>query len=139
MPNMLLVEDDENDAFFFKRALTQARPGLPLTVVTDGQQAVDYLDGNLNYSDRAVYPLPSVVLLDLKLPYLSGFQVLEHIKARTGLSQIPVYILTSSAQESDRSRAHDLGAAGYFVKPPTPEMLLQILHASHGGEALPGI
>jgi DNA-binding response OmpR family regulator len=136
---MLLVEDDENDAFFFKRALTQARPDLPLTVVTDGQQAVDYLDGNLDYSNRAVYPLPSIVLLDLKLPYLSGFQVLEHIKARTGLSQIPVYILTSSGQESDRNRARELGAAGYFVKPPTPEVLLHILQSTPGRENLPSI
>jgi PAS domain S-box-containing protein len=78
---LLLVEDDPNDTFFFKYALQQARPDLSVQSVTDGGQAIDYLNGRHQYSDRAAHPVPDFVFLDLKLPYFSGFDVLEHIRA----------------------------------------------------------
>jgi len=124
---ILLVEDDPNDAFFLKRALKKTRPDLPLQLLTDGEQALDYLNGHPKYSDRAAYPLPSLIFLDLKLPYFSGFQILEHIRSRPELAAIPVFILTSSSEERDRQQALALGAKAYLVKPPTPEMLLKIL------------
>ncbi len=130
VPSILLVEDDPNDAFFLKRALHKVRPDISLTVVTDGEQAIDYLNGRHQYADRATYPFPLVILLDLKLPYLSGFQILEHIRAEAALAQIPVFILTSSPEERDRLRALELGAKRYFIKPPTPEMLVEIIGAS---------
>ena len=124
---ILLIEDDEHDAFFLKRALQRTRPDLNLQLTTDGQQAVDYLDGNDEYCDRGKYPLPSLIFVDLKLPYLSGFQVLEHIRTNPSLVGIPVAVLTSSAEERDRQRAFALGAKAYLVKPPTPQMLLEVL------------
>jgi CheY-like chemotaxis protein len=129
---ILLVEDDEHDAFFLRRALQKARPDLALHVVTDGEQALDYLDGRRDYSNRATHPLPSLMFLDLKLPYFNGFQILEHLRETPALAAIPVFVLTSSAEERDRKRAMELGAKAYLVKPPTPEMLLRVL-----GEQMP--
>jgi CheY-like chemotaxis protein len=120
---MLVVEDDPNDAFFLKRALHKVRPDQPLQFVTDGEQALNYLSGQLQYSDRGSYPLPVTIFLDLKLPYFSGFQILEHIRSNPSLASIPVFVLTSSSEERDRQRALELGAKAYLVKPPTPEML----------------
>jgi CheY-like chemotaxis protein len=135
--NILLVEDDKHDAFFLKRALQKVRPDLPLQVVTDGEQALDYLNGRKQYSDRATYPLPSNMFLDLKLPYFSGFEILEHIKGNPSLIAIAVFVLTSSPEERDRERALELGARQYLVKPPTPEMLLNVLGPPSAGQSRP--
>ena len=124
--HVLLVEDDPHDAFFLKRALQKVRPELPLHIVTDGEQALHYLQGHDKYANRTTYPLPSIILLDLKLPYFNGFEVLQEIRKLPNLAMLPVFVLTSSPEERDRQRALELGALGYFVKPPTPEMLLQI-------------
>ena len=129
---ILLVEDDPNDAFFLQRALRKTRADVPLQKVNDGQQALDYVDGTGNYTDRSTSPLPSLILLDLKLPCINGFEILEHLRASPGLSNIPVFVLSSSPEERDRIRALELGAKGYLVKPPTPEMLLQILGPAPG-------
>ncbi len=126
-PRILLVEDDEHDAFFLKRALQKVRPDLQPSLVTDGQEALDYLNGRLKYADRTTFPLPSLIFLDLKLPYFSGFQILEQIRTNPGLAAIPVFVLTSSSEERDRRRAIDLGARDYMVKPPTPNMMLKAL------------
>ena len=124
---ILLVEDDEHDAFFFQRALKKARPDLRLQIVTDGEQALAYFFGHLKYSNRVAYPVASTVFLDLKLPYLNGFEILERIRSVPALVAIPVVILTSSSEDRDRRRAAELEAKGYLVKPPVPEMLVEIL------------
>lgn len=125
--SILVVEDDPHDAFFLERALHKVRPDLPLQFVTDGEQALNYLNGQLQYSDRASHPLPVIIFLDLKLPYFSGFQILEHIRSKPDLASISVFVLTSSPEERDRQRALELGAKAYLVKSPTPEMLRNIL------------
>jgi CheY-like chemotaxis protein len=130
---ILLVEDDDHDVFFLRRALLKARPDLSLHVVTDGEQALDYLDGRRNYADRTMYPLPSLMFLDLKLPYFNGFQILEHLRGIPALAEMPVFVLTSSSEDRDRNRAIALGAKAYLVKPPTAEMLLQVLESSAKG------
>ena len=124
---VLVVEDDQHDAFFIKRALQKTRPDLSLQFVLDGEQALNYLDGHSKYADRATYPPPSLIFLDLKLPYFSGFQILEHIRSNPALAAIPVFVLTSSPEERDRRHALELGARAYLVKPPTPQMLLEVL------------
>jgi PAS domain S-box-containing protein len=124
---LLLVEDDPNDTFFFKYALQQARPDLSLQSVTDGGQALDYLNGNQRYANRLAHPVPNFIFLDLKLPYFSGFEVLEHMRATPCLSTIPVFVLTSSSEERDRKRALQLGAKAYLVKPPSAKMLIDTL------------
>lgn len=124
---ILLVEDEEHDVFFMRRAMTTA--GLPplIHVATNGQDAVDYMSGAGEYSDRERFPLPMCIFLDLKLPFIHGFQVLEWVRTQPDLQKVSVFILSASAEESDRRRAEELGATGYLVKPPTPRMLLDAL------------
>jgi len=126
---ILLVEDDENDVFFFRRALAKAGFEVPLQVVSDGEQALQYLNGNGKYADRAAHPLPDIIFLDLKLPYVNGLEILEHIQKKPALEKIEVIVLTSSPEDRDRKRAFELGAKEYLVKPATPTTLLQILAA----------
>lgn len=125
-PVILLAEDDPNDVFFMQRALAKAGVNLPLQVVKDGQEALDYLAGSGKYNDRIESPLPSLILLDLKMPFVSGFDVLAWIRSQPSLKDLPVIVLTSSAEERDRQRATELGAMAYFIKPPTREMVMEI-------------
>jgi CheY-like chemotaxis protein len=120
---LLLVEDNEDDVFLMKRALNGAHVNNPLLVAEDGQEAVDYLSGAGKFADRTKYPLPAVVFLDLKLPFLSGHDVLTWIRQQKDLDTLVVIVLTSSNEPSDLSRCYALGANSYVVKPPTPEQL----------------
>ena len=122
---ILLVEDNEDDVFLMKRALKEARLSVPMHVVMDGQEAVDYLAGKGKYADRTKYPLPCCVFLDLKLPYKSGFEVFSWICEQPELKDIIVIILTSSPEERDRQKAAQLDAKGYWVKPPTEQMMTE--------------
>lgn len=129
--DILLVEDDENDVFLMNRALTKANLKVSLQIATNGREAIEYLSGTGKFSDRKAFPLPSSIFLDLKLPFVHGFEVLEWIRKQPALANINVFILTSSPEERDRQRARELGVKGYLVKPPTPPILLQVL----GGES----
>jgi CheY-like chemotaxis protein len=126
---LLLVEDNEDDIFLMKRALKEARVTNQLCIVEDGQQALDYLAGTGKFADREAYPLPAVVFLDLKLPYVSGHEVLAWIRRQKELESLVVIVLTSSNEASDLSRAYSLGANSYLVKPPTPEQLADLAKA----------
>jgi CheY-like chemotaxis protein len=121
---LLLVEDNEDDAFLMKRSLKAADVAQPLHVAKDGQQAIDYLAGRGAYADRERYPLPSVVFLDLKLPFKSGHEVLAWIRNQRELAQIVVVVLSSSNQPSDVEEAYRLGANSYVVKPAATEQLI---------------
>ena len=114
---ILLVEDDPDDVFFLQRAFAKVGRADDLRVVRDGEEAVAYLSGEGAFADRKFFPPPSLILLDLKLPRKSGFEVLEWCRRRAGLSRIPVVVLTSSQSEADVARAYDLGANSYLVKP----------------------
>ena len=113
---ILLAEDEENDAFLIKCAFKEVGLVNPLVVVRDGEEAIHYLKGSGPYSDRASYPFPCLVLLDLKMPRLDGFDVLAWRKKQRHLKSLPIIVVTSSNQEADNKKALDLGAAGYFVK-----------------------
>jgi CheY-like chemotaxis protein len=126
---LLLVEDNEDDVFLMRRALKGARVVNPLHVVEDGQEAVNYLAGTGKYADRESYPLPAVVFLDLKLPYLSGHDVLAWIRRQKEFESMVVIVLTSSNEASDLSRCYALGANSYLVKPPTPDQLEDLAKA----------
>ncbi len=126
---ILLVEDNEDDVFLMKRALKAARVMNPLYVVEDGQEAVDYLGGAGKFANRESYPLPAVVFLDLKLPLISGHDVLAWIRRQYALESVVVIVLTSSNEASDLSRCYALGANSYLVKPPTPEQLEELAKA----------
>jgi len=118
MKTVLLVEDNQDDVFVLKMACQ--RTGIPhnLRVVTDGAMAVDYLSGDGPYADRTVNPMPDVVFLDIKMPKRDGHEVLKWVRAQPGLKNLPVVMLTSSAQRTDIDRAYDLGVTSYLEKVP---------------------
>jgi CheY-like chemotaxis protein len=114
---ILLAEDDPNDVLLIQRAFQKAGFQNPLKVVRNGEQAIDYLSGNGNYADRKRFPLPFLLLLDLKMPGTDGFEVLQWVRAQGDLKRMLVIVLTSSNLQSDVDRAYDLGANSYLVKP----------------------
>ncbi|MBD2740160.1 response regulator [Coleofasciculus sp. FACHB-1120] len=124
---ILLVEDDSNDVFLIQRAFRKANLLNPLQVVENGEAAVFYLAGKQPYSDRDRYPLPALILLDLKLPRKSGLEVLEWLRQQPDLKRLPVVVLTSSEENRDINRAYDLGANSYLVKPVAFEALLDMV------------
>lgn len=113
---ILLVEDDENDAFFLKRAIRKIGMLNPVQNVRDGQEAINYLQGAGKFGERGEFPLPGLILLDLKLPLVLGLDVLKWIRQNSDTSPI-VIILSSSAAETDVASAYRLGANAYLVKP----------------------
>ena len=126
---ILYAEDEENDAFFLRRAFKQANISHPLVVVSDGQEAIDYCAGRGRYSNRMEYPLPCLVLLDLNMPRKSGIEVLKWIREEPSAQTLPVIVLTSSLQDSDIQRAYVQGANAYLAKPSQPEGLVDMAKA----------
>jgi CheY-like chemotaxis protein len=114
---ILLAEDDSNDVLLIQRALQKAGFQNPLKVVRNGEQAIDYLSGNGIYADRKRFPLPFLLLLDVKMPGTDGFEVLQWVRAEQELKRLLVIVLTSSNLQSDVDRAYDLGANSFLVKP----------------------
>jgi CheY-like chemotaxis protein len=125
--NILLVEDDPNDALLLERAFRKAGLPYPLIIVSDGDQAVDFLQGIGKYRDRIKYPMPNLMLLDLKLPRRSGHEVLKWLRSRPGLKRLPVIVLTSSSEQRDVVAAYDEGTNSYLVKPSNAELLGQMV------------
>ena len=124
---ILHVEDDPNDILLIERAFRKAEIGAQVQVVSDGEQAMQYLSGSSGFAQRERFPIPSLVLLDLKLPRKSGIEVLEWIRHQPGLRHIPVVMLTASKQPVDVNRAYDLGANAYLVKPVNFDALVELL------------
>jgi CheY-like chemotaxis protein len=114
---VLLVEDDLNDIFLVKRAFKKAQIPNPLQVATDGVEAIRYLQGEGKYADRQLHPLPSLIVMDIKMPRKTGFEVLDWIKKDGVLKRIPVIIVSSSDQPEDINHAYESGANAYMVKP----------------------
>lgn len=127
---ILLVEDDPADARLVQRAFDKAGVNATLMRLTNGEEAVAYLAGEAPFDNRAAHPLPSIVLLDLKLPRRSGLEVLRWIRNRSdGLRRMPVIMLTSSRHALDVDRAYDYGANSYLAKPETPRQLQELAAA----------
>ena len=124
---ILLVEDSEDNIFLVRHAMHKAGVTRPLQVVTNGEQAVQYLSGTNGYSDWNQFPLPGIVLLDLKMPGMSGFDVLKWIRQRPGLKALRVAMLTSSDIPSEIKLAHELGANIFLTKPVELDHLVQIM------------
>lgn len=128
--HILLVEDEPNDVFLIQRAFRKANLLNPIQAVSDGEQAIAYLTGQKEFGDRQKYPMPVLILLDLKLPRKTGLEVLAWLREQPApLKRVPVVVLTSSKQSTDINRAYDLGANSYLVKPVAFEGLLQMVKA----------
>jgi len=114
---ILLAEDNEDHVILIKRAFDKANLLNPLQVVRDGAQAIDYLRGMGPYADRAEYPFPALMLLDLKMPNCDGFDVLQWIRDNKNLTPLRVVVLTTSDRVFDMHRAYELGAHSFLTKP----------------------
>jgi CheY-like chemotaxis protein len=125
-PFLLVIEDDPADVLFLRRAFKTLGAERPLHVAENGREAIAYLEGRSPFDRRRA---PTHVILDLKLPEKSGFEVLEWIRQRRDLRELPVAILTSSNESSDIRRARELKADGYFVKPMSFAALVEIVKA----------
>lgn len=126
---VLAAEDDEGDATLLRLAFKRLKVSSPLVIVHDGQEAIDYLNGEGIYADRSKHPLPSVLLVDLKMPRLSGFDVLAWCGARPELRALPIVVMSSSSHETDMSKALRLGARDYVVKPHGFSQLTRLVQA----------
>jgi CheY-like chemotaxis protein len=116
-PLILLVEDREDDILVIQKAFERAKIPTAIQVARDGEEAISYLSGENEYSNRTEYPLPWLVLLDLKMPRMDGFEVLRWIRNQPGFKSIVVVVLTSSEQIKDVNEAYALGANSFMVKP----------------------
>jgi CheY-like chemotaxis protein len=124
---ILLAEDDENDIALLKRAFKQANIKHPLQIVRDGEEAIEYLGGEGKFADRAQFPLPTVLLLDLKMPRKDGFQVLQWVRQHPNLRALRVLVLTTSSDIRDVNMAYQLGANSFLVKSLDIQNLLELV------------
>lgn len=131
LEHILLAKDNEDYALLFQHALQTARIQANLLIVRDGKEAVDYLAGAEPYADRTKHPFPKLVLLDLKMPRMDGFEVLSAVRQRLGFTRLPVIVLTHSDNPADIRRAYELGATSYFQKPDSLEGLDEMIHVLH--------
>lgn len=124
---ILLVEDNDSDAILIKRALKQLNTPNPLVIFQDGEQAINYFKNAPEIKAEMEYALPILIILDLKLPKKSGFEVLQYIKNTNVIKRIPVIILTSSSEYTEINKAYDFGANSYIKKPVAFEDLIYIM------------
>lgn len=126
MKPILQVDDDPNDVFLLQRAMKKMGVANPMQTATDGQEAIDYLQGAGKFADRVKFPFPCLVLLDLKLPYVMGLEVLRTIRKKPGTA-LAIVMLTASAEEADVAAAYRLGANGFLTKPSEASKLEEIV------------
>jgi DNA-binding response OmpR family regulator len=126
--HVLYVEDEECDRMFMEVAFQKAGMGEALRTVVDGREAMAYLAGSGAYADRGRHPMPAVVLLDLNLPIVSGFDVLKWMKEHADLAGLPVVIFSSSSRDEDKAKARELGANEYVEKPQSMGKFGDVVH-----------
>ena len=124
---ILLAEDDPNDVLLIQRAFQKAGLRNALKVTRDGGQAIEYLGGEGMYANRERFPIPFLLLLDLKMPGTNGFEVLEWVRKEPELKRLLVVVLTSSNLQADVDRAYELGANSYLVKPVSFDEMVNMI------------
>lgn len=128
----LVVDDNRDDAFLLQRAFQKAKVLNPVHVVNSGEEAIEYLRGAGKYANRAEFPLPSLVLLDLNMPGMDGFEVLRWIRQQSHLRALRVVILSSSDDMRDVNKAYQLGANSFLIKPADFERFVELSMALNG-------
>jgi CheY-like chemotaxis protein len=126
---ILIVEDNPDDVFFFKQAMKKASADFHLHSVSDGVQAVAYLKGDAAFGDRAAHPFPDVLLLDLNMPGMNGFELLEWVRSNPGCSHLIVHVMSASSRDLDIHKAYQLGANSYVIKPSRIDELIRFVAA----------
>ncbi len=126
---ILLVDDSENDLLLMGAAFRMAKWNIARREVRDGEQAIAYLKGDGPFGDRNQYPLPTIMLLDLNVPKIHGFDVLAWVRAQPGLKRLAIIIMTASLRIEDVTRAFDLGATSFLVKPSSLDELVTMLRS----------
>jgi two-component system response regulator len=124
---VLVVDDTETDFELTKIAIRKANVTARIELARDGAEAIKYLRGDGVFANRELYPFPNVLFLDLKMPKVDGFEVLQWLKEHEECKVVPVMVLTSSAMERDVARAYKLGANCYMVKPGDLESLISLV------------
>ncbi len=130
--HILLVEDNRMDVELTLDAFREAKLVNTVHVASGGQEALDYLFGVGKFADTSEYPTPDLILLDLKMPGVDGFEVLRRVKSTPIIRRIPVIILTSSKEEADRALSYDIGTNSYLVKPVSFNGFLAVVHEIEG-------
>jgi CheY-like chemotaxis protein len=124
---ILHVEDDSNDVLLLKHACDYAGVPLDVQTVDDGDQAIAYLSGIGKFADRKRFPFPALVLLDLRMPRMTGFELLDWMRGQGNLRKLPVVVLTCSQHEMDIERAYVSGANSFLIKPVAFADLVQLV------------
>jgi CheY-like chemotaxis protein len=126
---ILLVEDESSDAALLLRGFEKAKVLNPIIHLTNGDEALGYLAGVRQYADRRKYPLPALILLDLKLPGMTGIQLLQWMRVQGEIKRIPVVVLTGNDDPDTINAAYDLGANSYLVKPGNNAEIARMVEA----------
>ncbi len=125
----LVAEDSEHDILAIRRAWKRQKLAHPLYFVRDGEQCLDYLHQRGDYAAAGAAPPPDVLLLDLNMPRMGGFEVLKHIREHPKLRRLPVIVLTTSKADTDRKQSYELGANAYMTKPSEFDELCTLLQS----------
>ena len=126
-PVILLVDDNPHDVVLIRLAFRRVGIIDTIQLVKDGAEAMRYINGEDKYADRRVYPAPTLLLLDLKMPGTNGFEVLKWIRSQESLDSLVVVVMSGSRDDADIQRAYELGANSYLIKPTKFEDLVKMM------------
>ena len=127
---ILIAEDNKDDALLLARTFSQVNPKVRFHITQDGSDLVSYLRADGNYSDRSAFPFPRMMFIDLKMPVMNGFEVLQWLQEHPRCRVIPTVVMSASMLPDDVDRAYELGANAYFVKPATIDELRRIIEVN---------
>ena len=130
---IMLVDDSEDDMELMRLAFKKAGIRNAIVEMRGGESAIEYLSGEDGYADRRHFPLPCFIVVDLKMPGVDGFDLLEWLRGQPAFAHVPTIVLTASNHEEDEKRAHELGAWAYFVKPNGLDDLVKLVREMNEG------
>ncbi len=129
MDSILIVDDDANDAAFIRRAVLSLNPKTPVLTVGSSKELIAYLEGQGLYADREVFPYPALILLDLRMQEMNGFELLQWLRNEARHSSIPVIVVSSYDRQREIRKSYQLGARTFLSKPVNPESIRNAIRA----------